>query len=324
MSTHSCPVVKVDMKPHPNAENLSIMEIDGYEVCMRTADWTNGQLAVHVLPDYVVPDTEHFAWLKTDSNNWNRVKTRKFRQRYSYGFLIPADGLGLNEGDNAMETLGITRYEPPDPMTTGGDNVRGPDGFYPKYDIENYQKYKEIIKSLNVDVVATEKLHGANAKYTYQDGQMWAGSRTNWKAEEGHCVWWRAIQRNDWIVEWCQNNPGLVVYGEVFGNVQKLKYGAKTNDVFFRAFDILDKDTWLDYDKMVELAGDTLQLVPELYRGPFNEDKLMEIAMGNTCMPNANHIREGLVVRPITEHYYSPLGRVVLKMVSPRYLEKDY
>lgn len=160
MSTHSCPVVKIDMKPHPNADTLSIMEIDGYEVCLRTADWTNGQLAIYCPPDYVVPDTPLFAWLKSDSSNWNRVRTRKFRQRYSHGFLVPADGLGFNEGDNAMEALGIVRYEPPIPMGTGGDNVRGPDGFYPKYDVENFQKYRAILLALDVDVVATEKIHG--------------------------------------------------------------------------------------------------------------------------------------------------------------------
>lgn len=167
-------------------------------------------------------------------------------------------------------------------------------------------------------------VHNCNARFVWKEDQMWAGSRTNWKKEDERCLWWQAIYQNPWITDWCMNNPGLVVYGEVFGNVQKLKYGAKTNEIFFRAFDILNKDVWLDYDRVVELAGDTLQLVPELYRGRFDEPALMELALGDSSISNANHLREGVVVKPITEHNHPSLGRVILKVVSPRYLEKDY
>ena len=326
MSTHDCPVVKIAMKPHPNADALSVMEVTGWEVCLRTEDWTDGQLAVYVPPDYVVPESELFVWLKSSSKNWNRIRTRKFRNRYSHGIMVPAPE-GLKEGDNAMEALGIIRYEPPLPLSAGGDNERGPAGFYPKYDVENYQRYKAAF-TVGEEVVATEKIHGANARFVWIEDRIWAGSRTNWKAQDEKNLWWQALAQNPWIEEWCNRNEGLVVYGEVFGQVQNLKYGSKPGQVFFRAFDILHHDRWMDYDearnkaRMFSRWEADLCWVPEVYRGPFDEEALIEFAMGDSAFADASHMREGVVVRPVKERKDPDLGRVQLKIVSPRYLEK--
>jgi len=317
MSTHICPVIRIQKQPHPNADALSVQEIMGWEVCMRSDDWTDGQLAVYIPPDYVVPDTEIFAWLKSDSSNWNRIRTRKFRQRYSHGILVPAPE-GLNEGDDAMEVLGIVRYEPPLPLSAGGDNERGPAGFYPKYDVENYQRYKAALVA-GEEVVITEKIHGANARYVWAEDRIWCGSRTNWKAEDNKNLWWQGLKQNEWIYHWCKRNPGKVLYGEVFGQVQNLKYGAKPGQIFFRVFDILDKDRWMSYDEVRELLS-MMEMVPLLYRGPFDEEKAMELALGDSSL--ADHMREGVVVSPVVERVDPELGRVKLKIVSPRYLEK--
>lgn len=326
MSTHVCPVVRVNKQPHPNADALSVQEIMGWEVCLRSEEWTDGQLAVYIPPDYVVPDTELFAWLKSDSKNWNRIRTRKFRGRYSHGILIPAPD-GLNEGDDAMAVLGIERYEPPLPLSAGGDNESGPQGFYPKYDVENYERYRACLVPGEC-VVVTEKLHGANAKYTWieghwtgtdwADGRMYCGSRTNWKAQDGKNLWWQALAQNPWIEVWCRAHPGLVLYGEVFGSVQSLKYGAKPGQVLFRAFDVLDHDRWLDFDEAQALDG--AEWVPLLHRGSFDEAQCNDLALGNSSL--ADHMREGVVVKPIKERHDPELGRVLLKIVSPRYLEK--
>lgn len=320
MSTHRCPVVKVNMKSHPGADSLSIMDVEGYEVCLKTEDWQDGQLAVYIPPDYKVPDIPLFSWLKTDSDNWNRIRTKRFRGRYSHGIMVPAPD-GLSEGDNAMEALGIVRYVPPLPTSAGGDNEIPPEGGDRHYDIENYQSNKEGFVT-GEEVVVHEKLHGCSSRYMWKNDRMWAGSRTNWKAQNKKNLWWQVLDQNPWIEEWCKSNPGLMVYGEAFGNVQSLKYGSKNGQIFFRAFDILDHGKWLDYDVARSLAGDTLQWAPELYRGLFDEEKLMELAIEDTKIEGANHKSEGIVVRPVRERYDPNVGRVVLKIVSPRYLEK--
>lgn len=320
MSTHKCPVVRIKKEVHPNADALSIMEIGGFNVCIRSEDWKDGQLAAHIPADYWVPDTEDFAWLKSDSSNWQRTRTKRFRGMYSYGFLVPLDeDLGLDVGDNAMEYLDVIRYEPPE-NTMAGDNESPPEGFFPKYDVENYQGFKHLMQD-GEEIVFTEKIHGCNARFMFKDGRMWAGSRVNWKKQDASCLWWKAVDQNPWIAEWCEAHPEIVVYGEVFGNVQSLKYGAIGGQMFFRAFDLLDGLEWLSYDDARSLAGETLQWVPELYRGVLDIELLNKMILEDSTL--AKHMMEGGVIRPVVERTDPEMGRVFVKLVSPRYLEKS-
>ena len=320
MSSHCCPVVRIAKQPHPNADSLSVQEIQGWEVCMRTEEWPDGTLAVYVPPDYLVPDTELFSWLK-GSGNWQRIRTKKFRGRYSYGILVPAPA-GLAEGDNAMESLGVTRWEPPEPGSFGvgacADNETPPPGVWPKYDVENFQPYAWALQP-GEQVVVTEKLHGTNARFMWQDGHQWAGSRTQWKAEDAACVWRHCLTQNPWITEWCQAHPGLMVYGEIYGWVQKLRYGAQPGQVWFAPFDVLAGNHWLDYDLARALLPD--HWVPVLFTGPFDLEACRALSLKDSTL--APHMSEGVVIRPVVNRYERDLGRVQLKLVSARYLEKS-
>lgn len=316
MSTHTCDVIKVKLEPHPNADSLSIVRVGGYECAVRTADWKDGDLAAYIPPDSVVPDDEQFKFL----DGHFRIKVRKFRGRYSQGLLVPAP-TDAKEGDDVMEQMGILHYEPPLPMTANGDNEKGPPGFYPKYDVENFNRY-DITFLPGEEIVATEKIHGCNSRFTWTEGRIWAGSRNNWKKPDERNLWWQAIKQNPWIETWCKEHPGLVVYGEVYGAVQSLRYGAQGGQFFFAAFDILDKDQWLNYNDAREI-GAGLTWVPELYRGEFDENTLRMLAEGPSTISNANHIREGIVIKPLIERQDPNIGRVQLKIVSNKYLEKN-
>jgi hypothetical protein len=119
-----------------------------------------------------------------------------------------------------------------------------------------------------------------------------------------------------------QKTPGIIFYGEIFGQVLDLKYGANTNQLFLRLFDAFDiiKCCYVGYDQLVQLADIVgLDLVPILYRGPWNL-KLMSLSNGPTTIAGANHCREGFVVRPIVERLDNQVGRVVLKLVGEDYL----
>jgi len=173
-------------------------------------------------------------------------------------------------------------------------------------------------------------VHNSNSRYCYakdKDGQwtQFCGSRTNWMAEDEKNIWWMALRQCPAIGEWCRAHPEQILYGEVFGQVQSLKYGARPNDIFFAAFAVLDKSRWLDFDDAYGSvkAVPGLNWVPLLYRGPFDGAKLFELAEGDSTWPGANHMREGCVVLPIKERTDPELGRVQLKLVSNRYLEKS-
>ncbi len=317
MSTHSIPVIRVPkIEPHPNADRLSLVRIYGYTVCIRNDDFSEGDLAVYIEPDYLVDSSRpEFTFLKGQE----RIKVRRFRGVLSQGLLIRAPE-GAKEGDEMMEALGLRRYEPPLPLSTMGESVAGPDGFFPVYDVESWRRYRDLL-NLDEEIVVTEKIHGASGRYLFRGGQMHVSGRSDWKKEDETVIYWRAVKQQPWIETFCRAHPELVLYGEVFGRVQDLRYGAGRNDIFFRAFDLLEDRNWLPYDRMAALLTPD-QRVPQVYRGPYSPEKLEELADGPSLIPLADHLREGIVVRPLEERREPRLGRVILKVVSNTYLER--
>lgn len=313
MSTHEVLVVRIPaVEEHPNAHSLEIIPLynGGFTAISRKGEFKVGDLAIFIEPDYVVPpDAEMFAFLEK-----KRITCKKLRGVRSQGLLIPALP-GMVEGQNVMEQLGIVRYVPKRAggrytRTAGLDQAESETSFrnagtvpapqalnrVQKYDIESVRKFVSTFTP-GEEVVATEKIHGANARFSFVDGQQFCGSRTQWKRSpdpvgppgpepkpEGPVqaqfrkyligilywfiargfatayfrrlvskliprkpkppaapdMWWSVFKANTWIQTFCEAHPKHVLFGEIFGQVQDLKYGAGPKDVFFRVFDVLD------------------------------------------------------------------------------------
>lgn len=319
-STHRVEVVPVCLEPHPNAQALSIVHIWGYSVCVRTADWQDGALGAYIVPDSVVDTTRpEFAFL----GDHPRIRVKRLRGTLSQGLLIPAPP-GAQAGDDVAELLGVQRYEPPENACTGGDNEPSPVAWAPSYDVESWHRYKHLLRD-GEPVVATEKVHGTSARYLYADGRMYCGSRTAWKKESDKSAWWKALRRHPEIATFCTANPECVLYGEVYGQVQDLRYGAGPGEVFFRGFDVWQRDRWLDWEEAQARAAVSLPWVPALYTGPYNGDQLVGLAEGGSVVAAAlgeQNLREGIVVKPMRERTDLEIGRVQLKIVSNAYLER--
>lgn len=318
--THKVEVVRIQIEPHPNADRLDIARIFGFTCCVAKGSFVDGQMAAYVQPDSVVDSTRpEFEFLA----GHERIRVKKLRGVVSMGLLLPAPD-GAVEGDDLAEHFGVTHYEPPIPGERIGEVEGGPVGIYaPKYDVESMYRYKRLFVDGD-PVVATEKIHGANSRFVFapSEDRMYCGSRGEWKAPNDADIWWKALKANPWIEEFCRKFPGDILYGEVFGNVQSLKYGAGPGEVFFRAFDVLHNGVWREWDDWTTGMLPS-QVVPVVYRGPFDFDKLVSLSDGQSMIPAAPHIREGIVVRPIPERTHEHLGRVHLKLVSNSYLEKE-
>lgn len=321
MSEFHVRVVQVgDIQKHPNADNLSTLDVEGYPVIIKTGDFKPGDLAVYIPIDAIVPETEAFAFL----GGHRRIKARRLRGIFSMGLLMPASILGAEVppvGTNVQEALGIEKY---DPETSGGfetplgENMEPDPGFLPKFtDIEGLRKYATIIEP-GTEVVLTEKIHGASAKYVFRDGRLWvASNRRFWKP--GAATIWNQAATDLGLAERLARVPNIAIYGEVYGQVQDLKYGVGAG-VRLALFDALDTTTrrYLDFDEFTAVAKSLdLPTVPVLYRGPWSND-LRTLAEGKSTM--ADHVREGFVVRPVKEMNHRGVGRVIFKMVGEGYL----
>jgi len=216
----------------------------------------------------------------------------------------------------------------------GGANQKAPDAFRPIYDVEAFKNFANVLQP-GEEVLVTEKIHGSNARYTFDEGKQFAGSRKLWKSPKSNCIWRKLLAQStqSWMLEWMKQNPGVTIYGEVAPTQAGFDYGCTDGRVKFFIFDILDvAGEFLPFDTASQLfldcgaVGEILMLgewVPILYRGPFDLEKILSLVDGPSMVHGAKHMREGIVIRPIVEREARNLGRVQLKIVSNKFLEKD-
>lgn len=329
-------VVPVTLSPHPNADKLSLVYIEGYCCVVNTEDWKDRDRAAWVPPDNLVDTTlPEFSFLGENAKfneksenvglagKYAKVSAKKLRGVVSYGLLVPVSPI-QPIGDDITESLGVVHYEPPARCDTRGEVIGGPPGVYPKYDVENFQKYSRRFFTDGEPVVITEKIHGGNARYVCVDGVIFCGSRTEWKREAEGNLWWKVLHSTPELKEFILKNEGVAVYGEVYGQVQDLKYGASPSQVWFAGFDLLRNGVWVDFAESQEMIRPyNVPWVPILETSfPFDTEKLTAMADRKTAVKTAppNHIAEGIVVKPLIERYDYKYGRAQLKIVSPLYL----
>lgn len=328
MSTHSVNIIEItEVRPHQNAERLEIVPVGGWQAVVKKGQFKVGERAVYVEPDYSVPiDRPEFAFLAKPGKERHRLKAVRLRGELSYGLLIPVpeDVAGLDVGTNVMEHLGIIRWEPEVKLTMADElpQDQWPATFAPKFDIESYEKFPHVLTE-GESVVVTEKVHGANARYTFVDGVFHQGSRQRWLIPESGHIWARAAAHNPAIRAWCEAHPGAVLYGEVYGNVQSLSYGLGKGEVRFIAFAASSHGQWRD---QIDLFGDLTEsgvpCCPILHSGAFDHDRIKRLAeLDSEVAQTPGHMMEGVVIVPARERFHGSIGRVAVKHISNRYWE---
>src|SRR3990172_4787771 len=316
MSEFKATVVRVGpIEKHPNADTLGLTKVFDSPVIVKLGDFKEGELAAHVPVDSLVPgDDPRWAFLQ----GHNRIKAKRLRGIFSMGLLTKAEP-GWAEGQDVLAELKIKKYEPPEPMSTGGEDEKCPFG-WPKYvDIEGLRRWPDILKE-GEEVALTEKVHGSNGRFAFMENRIGAGSHTSAKKDAPEFVWWKCVRQYE-LEKRLSAFPGIAIYGEVYGSVQDLRYGHTQGKVSLVLFDAMDLKSmrYFDYDEFKEFARKLeLPTVPELYRGPWSKD-LMGHAEGKTLL-GADHVREGFVVRPLKERFDERIQRVILKRHGEAYL----
>ena len=254
-------------------------------------------------------------------------------------------GWDYPEGQDVAATIGIEHYVPEETANTVADSIRGPRRKYPRslrgwfffllrklglrgaggksyaqevsfhlpvYHVHAYKNRPHEIP-LGSDVSITEKIHGSNARYVVIDDTFYAGSHEQWK-KDGVNVWWNVARQYPEIEQWCFQNPGLVLYGEVGPTQKGYPYGTENGEVFFFAFDVYDpkENAWY-WPGNVGFAG----TVPILYMGKLDKAAILYCVDGPSVVPGAKTLREGIVIRDRNR-----TGRK-LKVVSNVFYEQE-
>ncbi len=320
MSIFKVEVVKINsVNPHPNADRLDIATIVGmaYQVITAKGNFLAGDLAFYFPIDSVIPD-ELLDKFGIRSYYSKKLRAAKLRGIFSEGLLIPVDAnFNGNVGDDFTTYFGVTKYEYPIPRNMSGD-IESHIGQYKFPSPEHLKRYRDILQ-VEEEVVVTEKIHGTNFTVLVdEDGTHISSHNYFWKndAINKNLVYIRAYNEHDFL----QNLPiNTQIFGEIYG-VQNIKYGLSNGKIGVAIFAVKSNGKFLDYDEFKTFCDFySLPQVPVLYRGAYSLEAVSQFNNNNSVI-DENSIMEGVVVQPIKERTHQEIGRVVLKLISDRYL----
>jgi RNA ligase (TIGR02306 family) len=348
MSTLRVTAEVLTVHEHPNADALELAQVGRYRAVVAKGAFRTGEAAVYIPEQSVLPAgliEELGLTGRLAGGNSDRVKAVRLRGELSQGIVCRPKSLAdvdlaraAAEGTDFAERLGIVKWVPPIPPTMNGDVESAPD-LLPWVDIENIQRYPGVFTP-GEDVVLTEKLHGSACLLTcladedrVHVSSKGFGAKSLALKEDPRNLYWRAVHGHG-VAEVAARLAERLrarrigIFGEVYGaGVQDLTYGAdgRRETLGYAVFDVsaeIDGTVrWLD---AAELLEGELPLVPRLFVGPYDVERVLEIATGReTVSGRGLHLREGVVIRPLVERY-SPVtgGRAIAKAVSPAYLTR--
>ena len=111
------------------------------------------------------------------------------------------------------------------------------------------------------------------------------------------------------------------LFCEVYGpSVQKgFKYDSEGGGLGFKAFGLKVNDRFYDWDSFEEICKEHgIPVVPVLYKGPFDQAKILAMIEVPTTLGEAP-VMEGCVVVPAAERTDPKVGRATLKYISYQY-----
>ena len=358
MSTFTCPVVKIKLEPHPNANKIEIAKVGEYQSIVQKGQYQDGEAVIYIPEQAIVPENVlDFVGLKDKLSGKykNRVKAVRLRGVVSQGLIVPIDAVNLNGplrehpfvGDDVKEILGVIKYEPPIPNELRGEVFAKADYAF-KFDVENFKKFPHVFEE-GERVTITEKLHGTFCFYgkiinprdydedaiqdKYLVGSKGQIARGRFFKNDVDNAYTRVVKTTqEWILNVLnqleydfQGQPIKMVFvvGEVLGVQGGFTYGQETFRAFGAGLVLEDgKKGFLDFRTMKDiLENHHIPVVPVLYEGQFWKDSLKSLSCGKeTVSGKEEHIREGVVIYPYNETHHPDIGRKILKYVGDDYL----
>lgn len=250
--------------------------------------------------------------------------------------------------------LGVTKYEPPVKQVhvqgTGKQrNKKSEHPLFHKYNgLDNIKWFPNKFTELT-DVVIQEKLHGTNARASimpfiansfmkklkklfrlapatencYGSNNVEISAKTSYRGFYGEDVYGKVFSKLD---VFSKIKLGESVFGEIVGPGIQKNYGYGLKEHHFILFDVkvLNADgtqTWLSPAEVERFALERgFQMVPVLYRGPFNKEMAYTLTKGKSEFNDKSEkVREGIVIKAAKD--YTVAGnKQALKWVSEDYL----
>jgi RNA ligase (TIGR02306 family) len=346
----------------PGADNIELVTVGGWNAITKKGEYQEGDKVVVATTDAVIPQELSDSMGVTGYlRKGQRVRTVKLRGVYSECLIMGKNTIPalrkyptLTEGEDLMELLGITKYEPPVKMvemSVGGRKIKyhqNPN-FHVYYKFPNQKNVPDMFNEED-EVVITRKLHGTNARYgivrkkklSLWDrvkmlfGNQWAafeyvyGSHNVEKGSDSQGFYdtdvWKTVANTydirgklwDHVKDTYESSElteGIVIYGEIYGAGIQKNYEYGLTDVKFAGFDVEVDGVYQPY--ITETAHFSCLNLPQvdlLYQGNWSKEE-QDNHVFNNFINGTKVPHEGIVVKSITGD-----RRKVSKVINPDYL----
>jgi RNA ligase (TIGR02306 family) len=364
-----CYVARINqIKAIEGADNIEQAVIGGWNCIVKKGAHQVNELVVCATTDAVIPSgISDSIGVTNYLRKGNRVRTVKLRGVYSECLIISLDllpqmkkffakGIGYfcDEGQDMMEHLGITKYEPPvkQIQLASGRKIKWRDN-------QNFHIYYKFPNLKNVDGMFTEedlveitrKVHGTNARYgivkksklsfwdkvkkffrladEWVDYEYIYGSHNCEKGSDSQGFYstdvWRTIAEKYNIKEklWSyiknrnvEIGEGIILYGEIYGAGIQKNYDYGLTDIEFAGFDVKLKGEYVStYDAWVLIENHLkLPYVEVLHYGDWTQE-IQDKFTFNNFIEGTKVPHEGIVIK-----YYTGERQKVAKVINPDYL----
>jgi len=344
----------------PGADNIELVLVGGWQAITKKGEYKVDDLVIVATTDAVIPkELSDQLGVTNYLRKGQRVRTVKLRGVYSECLIMSKNTIPvlrnyptITEGEDLMELLGITKYEPPAKVITlvsGGRKLKyhqNPN-FHIYYKFPNQKNVPDMFNEED-EVVITRKLHGTNARFgiirkkklSLWDrvkiffGDRWAGfdfivgSHNVEKGSDSQGFYdtnvWEEISIKYNIREKLWQHvkdtydyleTGFIIYGEIYGTGIQKNYDYGLTDIKFVGFDVEVDGEYQPY--MREKAHFEVMDLPQvelLYQGNWNKE-IQDSFVFDNFIEGTKVPHEGIVVKSVTG-----VRNKVSKCINPAYL----
>lgn len=351
-----------EIKEHPNADALELAVVYGFEVIVKKDSYKVGDIVLYIPIDSIIPQDLEDHLFPADAKiklTKHRIRQIRIRKYPSQGMLISIDDIDAVYGfkptsleKDYAEKLKIEKYEPPAKGSPQAQNAAKKkkakeNSHFRKYNGLGNIKWFPTKFQEGEEVTVQEKIHGTNARA----GKMPFETNTIWKKIKGffgmnpkfeECYGSNNVQLQDRkrykgfygedlygavfgkIEVFNKIKEGEQIFGEIYGEGIQKNYHYGTREHKFVLFDVQKDGVWLNPDEVKAYAEERgFDFIPEIYRGPFNLEKMKELTLGDSVLAPSQKVREGIVIKSVEGYDEGMGGKRALKFISEKYLDKD-
>jgi RNA ligase (TIGR02306 family) len=355
-----CFIAKInEVKAIEGADNIEQAVIGGWNCIVKKGSHQAGQLVIVATTDAVIPlELSDKFGVTNYLRKGQRVRTVKLRGVYSECLVIPitpGHKVNYSEGQDMMEKLGITKYEPPvkQIQLASGRKIKWRDNqnFHIYYKFPNLKNVSGMFTPED-EVQITRKIHGTNSRYAiikktklgfwdkvkkfFRIADEWIdyeyiyGSHNCEKGSDSQGfystdVWRTVAEKYDiknklWEEAKRQGSSigeGLILYGEIYGaGIQGKGYNYNLDTVEFAAFDIKIDGEYCATEVTEVITQDLLQLPHvEVLYTGKWDQEIQDRYIYNNFIEGTKTPHEGIVIKHVSGN-----RQKVAKCINPDYL----